>query len=128
MESEAVAQELRVLEERLAMPSASESRASLATLLAVDFREFGSSGRASTMSPRRWRRSRPAGFGRGSCSRTSTRRRWPMARCSSPTCHAASQDRGGSHRRCAVRCGVGTKADGSWCSIRGTRLTSDSEA
>ena len=35
----------RVPEERLAMPTASESRASLAALLAADFREFGSSGR-----------------------------------------------------------------------------------
>ncbi len=38
-------QELRTLEERLAMPAASESRASLAALLAAEFREFGSSGR-----------------------------------------------------------------------------------
>ena len=45
MESEEVSQELRVLEERLAMPSASESRASLAVLFAADFRDFGSSGR-----------------------------------------------------------------------------------
>lgn len=45
MQSEAVEQELRVLEERLAMPAASESHASLAALLAADFREFGSSGR-----------------------------------------------------------------------------------
>jgi len=45
METEAVEQELRVLEERLAMPAASESRDSLAGLLAAEFREFGSSGR-----------------------------------------------------------------------------------
>ncbi len=38
-------QELRTLEERLAMPAASESRESLAALLAAEFREFGSSGR-----------------------------------------------------------------------------------
>jgi hypothetical protein len=42
--SEAIEAELRALEERLAMPAASESRASLAALLAPEFREFGSSG------------------------------------------------------------------------------------
>jgi len=36
---------LRALEERLAMPAASESRESLALILAAEFREFGSSGR-----------------------------------------------------------------------------------
>ena len=35
----------RLREERLAMPAATESRASLAALLAEGFREFGSSGR-----------------------------------------------------------------------------------
>jgi hypothetical protein len=44
MENEVVNQELRVLEERFAMPAA-ESRESLAALLAEDFREYGSSGR-----------------------------------------------------------------------------------
>ena len=42
--------ELRVLEERLAMPLASESRESLGALLAPDFREFGSSGRIYDLS------------------------------------------------------------------------------
>jgi hypothetical protein len=37
--------ELRISEERLAMPSASESRESLGALLAEDFCEFGSSDR-----------------------------------------------------------------------------------
>jgi hypothetical protein len=37
--------ELRVLEERLAMPAPSESRDTLGALLAPEFREFGSSGR-----------------------------------------------------------------------------------
>jgi hypothetical protein len=37
--------ELRVLEERLATPAPSESRETLAALLAPEFREFGSSGR-----------------------------------------------------------------------------------
>jgi hypothetical protein len=37
--------ELRVLEERLAMPAPSESRETLGALLAPEFREFGSSGR-----------------------------------------------------------------------------------
>ena len=45
MESKAVEDELRALEERLAMPAAGESRESLAVLLAAEFREFGSSGR-----------------------------------------------------------------------------------
>ena len=35
----------RVLEERLAMPGAAESRESLAALLAPEFREFGASGK-----------------------------------------------------------------------------------
>jgi hypothetical protein len=38
-------EELRVLEERLAMPAASESSESLAALFAPEFREFGSDGR-----------------------------------------------------------------------------------
>ena len=42
----AEASEVCALEERLAMPSASETRETLALLLAADFREFGSSGRA----------------------------------------------------------------------------------
>lgn len=37
--------ELRVREERLAMPAPSESRETLGTMLAPEFREFGSSGR-----------------------------------------------------------------------------------
>jgi hypothetical protein len=37
--------ELRVLEERLAIPAPSESRETLSALLAPEFREFGSSGR-----------------------------------------------------------------------------------
>ena len=36
---------LRTLEERLAMPAASESRESLAQILAAEFRDFGISGR-----------------------------------------------------------------------------------
>jgi hypothetical protein len=36
----------RVLEERLSFPSITESRESLAALLAEDFQEYGSSGRA----------------------------------------------------------------------------------
>jgi hypothetical protein len=43
--SEICAAELRVLEERLAMPAATESRETLAQLLTSDFTEFGSSGR-----------------------------------------------------------------------------------
>ncbi len=43
--SETDAATLRVLEERLAMPSASETQESLALILAAEFREFGSSGR-----------------------------------------------------------------------------------
>jgi hypothetical protein len=39
------ASEVCALEERLAMPSTSETRETLALLLAADFREFGSSGR-----------------------------------------------------------------------------------
>ena len=46
MGAEAMEQELRMLEERLAMPASSETRESLAALLAADFREFGASGRA----------------------------------------------------------------------------------
>jgi hypothetical protein len=45
MVTDAIEAELRVLEERLAMPAACESCASLAALLAPGFREFGSSGR-----------------------------------------------------------------------------------
>ena len=45
MMSESLAEILRDLEERLAMPAADESRASLAALLAAECREFGSSGR-----------------------------------------------------------------------------------
>jgi hypothetical protein len=45
MSSEAMEQELRVLEARLAMPAASETRESLSRLLAAKCREFGSSGR-----------------------------------------------------------------------------------
>jgi len=45
MLSETDASALRELEERLAMPSASESQESLALILAAEFREFGSSGR-----------------------------------------------------------------------------------
>ena len=41
----AQANELRALEERLAMPAATETRETLAPLLAAEFREFGSSGR-----------------------------------------------------------------------------------
>ena len=43
--SDGVEAALRELEERLAMPSSSESRESLGALLAPGFREFGSSGR-----------------------------------------------------------------------------------
>jgi hypothetical protein len=49
MGAEAVEQELRELEARLAMPASSETRESLAALLAADFREFGASGRASDL-------------------------------------------------------------------------------
>jgi hypothetical protein len=42
---ESIDEELRVLEERLAMPAASESKESLAALFAPEFREFGSDGR-----------------------------------------------------------------------------------
>jgi hypothetical protein len=45
MTPETIEAELRVLEERLAMPAPSESRDTLGALLAPDFREFGSSGR-----------------------------------------------------------------------------------
>ncbi len=43
--SAADAEAFRVLEERLAMPASSESRGTLAVLLAEGFQEFGSSGR-----------------------------------------------------------------------------------
>ena len=42
MLSETDASALRVLEERLAMPAASETPESLALILAAEFREFGS--------------------------------------------------------------------------------------
>lgn len=45
MTPETIEAELRVLEERLAMPAPSESRDTLGALLAPGFREFGSSGR-----------------------------------------------------------------------------------
>ena len=45
MLSETATAALRALEERLAMPAGSESRESLALILAAEFREFGSSGR-----------------------------------------------------------------------------------
>jgi hypothetical protein len=44
MTSRTIEAELRVLEERLAMPASSESRDTLGALLAPEFREFGSSG------------------------------------------------------------------------------------
>jgi hypothetical protein len=42
MSSEAMEQELRVLEERLGMPAVTETRESLSRLLAIECREFGS--------------------------------------------------------------------------------------
>jgi hypothetical protein len=45
MTPETIEAELRVLEERLAMPAPSESHDTLGALLAPGFREFGSSGR-----------------------------------------------------------------------------------
>ena len=48
MASSTVESLFRVLEERLAMPGAAESRESLGALLAPEFREFGSSGQIYT--------------------------------------------------------------------------------
>jgi hypothetical protein len=45
MMNERIDEELRVLEERLAMPAASESRESLGALFAPEFREFGCDGK-----------------------------------------------------------------------------------
>ena len=50
MGAETVEQDLRELEARLAMPASSETRESLAALLAADFREFGASGRIYDLS------------------------------------------------------------------------------
>jgi len=127
METEAVEQELRVLEERLAMLSASESHASLAALLAADFREFGSSGRvydaATTLEALTAGGVRPRLL-------FEDFREVPVARDTVLVTYVSRSVAGPGWKPPALRSSLWVRRDARWQLLfhQGTRLATDSEA
>lgn len=116
----------RVLEERLAMPGATESRASLGALLAPEFREFGTSGQvyadATAVIDALARGARPR----------LVFEEFQAARVSANTVlvtYRSKSTPGPGWKPPALRSSLWVKRDGRWQLLfhQGTRLATDSE-